>query len=66
MAKTENRYMSLTEAAEYIGIAGKTLYNRLAGYTNKPFPVKPKRVGGRIIFDRKKLDAYMDDVETPG
>jgi predicted DNA-binding transcriptional regulator AlpA len=62
----KQRYMSLTEAALYIGIAPKTLYNRLAGYTTKPFPVKPKRVGGRIIFDREKLDAYMSDTSTPG
>ncbi len=66
MQKPEQRYMSLRETAEYIGIAGKTLYNRLAQDAKKPFPVKPKRVGGRLIFDRQKLDKYMDDTGTPG
>lgn len=66
MKETEQRYLSLRQAAEYIGIAGKTLYNRLAPDAKKPFPIKPKRVGGRLIFDKKVLDEYMADTGTPG
>jgi predicted DNA-binding transcriptional regulator AlpA len=58
--------LNLGESAEYIGIAGKTLYNRLAQNAKHPFPIRPKRVGGRLIFDRQKLDEYMDDTDTQG
>ena len=60
--------MSLREAASYMGISHRTLYNRQYPDAKNPWPdeVRPKRVGGRLIFDRQKLDAYMDDTDTQG
>lgn len=58
---TNRRYMSLKMTAEYIGLSPRTLYNQCAPGAKRLFPVKPKRVGKRLIFDRLELDKYMAD-----
>lgn len=54
------RMLSVDDAARYIGIAAKTIRNRIGPKAKIVFPVKPKRIGGRVLFDVKELDAYID------
>jgi hypothetical protein len=54
------RMLSVEEAARYIGIAAKTIRNRTGPKASDPFPIKPKRIGSRVLFDVKDLDAYLD------
>ncbi|MBC8177223.1 MAG: helix-turn-helix domain-containing protein [Desulfobacteraceae bacterium] len=56
------RLLNVTETARYLGIAPGTLYNRSCRKTKHPFPVKAKRVGGSVRFDKKELDAYIDSI----
>ena len=56
------RLMDLKTAALYIGMAEKTLRNRISRKAENPFPVKPKRQGRKILFDRRDLDAYADSL----
>lgn len=56
------RMLSVSEAASYLGIAEKTLRNRMGKKIENPFPIKPKRIGGRVLFDRKDLDVYIDSL----
>lgn len=58
------RLFTTREAAEYLGLAPRTLYNGSGRKAEKPFPVKPKRYGRRILWDRKDLDAWADSLET--
>ena len=58
------RMLSVDDAARYIGIAAKTIRNRIGPRAQTPFPVKPKRIGGRVLFDLKDLDAYLDRLPT--
>ena len=58
------RMLSVEDAARYIGIAAKTIRNRIGPKAAIPFPVKPKRIGGRVLFDVKELDAYLDLLPT--
>jgi predicted DNA-binding transcriptional regulator AlpA len=53
------RLLSVEETAEYLGLARQTLYNRTSRKSKKPFPVKPKRLGGAVKFDRQELEAYI-------
>ena len=53
------RYLSLKKAAEYLELSPRTLYNQVAPKAKRRFPVQPKRIGKRLIFDRLELDAYM-------
>jgi hypothetical protein len=58
------RMLSVDEAARYIGIAAKTIRNRVGPKAKIAFPVKPTRIGGRMLFDVQKLDEYLDTVPT--
>ena len=58
------RMLSVRESAGYLGIAEKTLRNRLGLKTENPFPVKSKHIGGKVLFDVKDLDAYLDKLPT--
>ena len=53
------KLLTVEMAAEYIGLAPKTLRNRLGRRAKEPFPVKPRRQGrGKIVFLREDLDKY--------
>ena len=58
------RLLSVDQTAVYLGIASKTIRNRISSDAKKPFPVKPKRIGGRVLFDKKELDRYIDSLTT--
>jgi predicted DNA-binding transcriptional regulator AlpA len=58
------RMFSIDEAAHYIGLAAKTIRNRIGPKAGNPFPVKPKHIGGRVLFDLKDLDTYLDRLPT--
>ena len=54
------RLLTVRETAEYLGIATGHLYNLISANAKKPFPVKPKRIGGAVRFDIKALDKYIE------
>lgn len=57
-----NRLMSVEEAAEYLNVSPRTLYNRIAPKAKNPFPVRPKRIGKLVRFDRGQLDQWIDSL----
>ena len=61
------RSMTVDLAAHYIGLAPKTLRNRICRGAVNPFPVKSRRQGGKRMFFKEDLDAYLDGlpVEEP-
>lgn len=56
----QQRLMNIVETARYLSIAPKTIRNRIGRKAENPFPVKPKRIGTRVLFDVKELDRYID------
>ena len=54
------RWLSVEEAAEYLGLAPRTLYNQTGPRAKRPFPVKPRRLGRSVRFDRLEIDAYLE------
>jgi hypothetical protein len=54
------RLMGVADAARYLGLSPKTIRNRLGPKAQDPFPVRPKRIGKRVLFDRADLDAFAD------
>ena len=55
------RLVSITDAALYLGLAVKTLRNRLSDKEN-PFPVRPRYYGGKPLFEVNELDAFVDSL----
>lgn len=60
----EKRLLSVNEAAAYLGLSPRTIYNGVAPNSKAPFPVKPKRIGKAVRFDRKDLDRYVDSLSN--
>jgi len=55
--------LSLKETCLYLGnIPPKSLYNRTGPRSKNPFPVRPKRIGTRLFWDIRDLDAYVDSL----
>jgi len=56
------RLLSIQDAARYLGIAEKTLYNRSHRKATNPFPVKAKKIGNRTLFDARDLERFVDSL----
>ncbi len=56
------RLLSIEEAATYLGMSHRTIYNMVNPKTKKPFPVRPKRLGKLIRFDIIDLDNFIDSL----
>lgn len=59
MSPTDKRLLSCREAAEYLGLSEAALRKRIFLRQIKGLV----RWGGRIYFDRRKLDLYIDSLE---
>jgi predicted DNA-binding transcriptional regulator AlpA len=58
----QKRLLSVEEAARYLGLSPRTIYNAVAPKSKNPFPVKPKRVGKLVKFDVQDLERYVDSI----
>lgn len=58
----QKRLLSTEEAALYLGVATKTLYNQSAPNADKKFPVKPNRIGRKVLWDIRDLDRYIESL----
>lgn len=63
---TRPRLLNIDQTGVYLGISPKTIRNRLGPKAPNPFPVKPKRIGRRVLFDVKDLDSYVDSLPYDG
>jgi excisionase family DNA binding protein len=55
----EKRMMNIKELADYLGLSAQTIYNKLSAGT---FPLKTKRIGRRLKWDRLDVDRYLDQL----
>lgn len=60
----KRRLATVREAAEYLGYRPRTLWNRLAPSSADPFPLKPIRMGRRLVFDWQDLEKFVEDLKT--
>ncbi|MBU4232564.1 MAG: helix-turn-helix domain-containing protein [Proteobacteria bacterium] len=51
------RLLPIPEAAEYLGLAPRTVRNDLC---RKVFPIKPVKYRRKLLFRRDDLDRYID------
>jgi excisionase family DNA binding protein len=58
----KKRLLSVREAAMYLGLSSRTLYNGIAPGSKNPFPVKPRHYGKRRLFEKEHLDAFCDSL----
>lgn len=60
MSEIQKRLLSVEEAAVFLGISARTIYNGIAPKAKKPFPVKAKRIGKLVKFDLRDLESYIE------
>jgi len=58
------RLFTIEETAEYLGISPKTIRNQLGPRAPYQFPVRPKRIGKRVLFGIYDLNSYVDALPT--
>ena len=58
----KRRLLSIQDAALYLSLSPRTIYNGVAPKSKNPFPVKPKRYGKKVLFDVRDLDAFCDSL----
>jgi predicted DNA-binding transcriptional regulator AlpA len=59
---TGKRLLTVKEAAHYLGLSPRTIYNQICPKAKKPFPIQPKRIGGKALFDIRELDRLIDSL----
>lgn len=57
------RLLTVEEAADYLGLSPRTIYNAIAPRSKRPFPVRPISVGKLRRFDIKDLDRYIEEAK---
>jgi predicted DNA-binding transcriptional regulator AlpA len=57
----EKRLLGIGELSEYIGIRPQTIRNRLSRGT---FPIPAKKVCGRVKFDLRDVESYLDKLKA--
>lgn len=53
--------MDIQDLSANTGLSRQTIYNKLSAGT---FPIKTKRIGRRLRWDRKDVDRYLDQLPT--
>jgi predicted DNA-binding transcriptional regulator AlpA len=54
----EKRLLSIKEIGAYLNISPQTIRNRLSAGT---FPIPPIKIGGKLLWDRRKVDRFLDE-----
>lgn len=53
----EKRMLGVKELSGYLGISHQSIYNQLSAGT---FPIKTKRIGRLLKWDRRDVDRFLD------
>ncbi len=53
--------LGINEVADYLGLSPQTIYNKLSAGT---FPIKTKRLGRLLKWDRRDVDHFLDKLPT--
>jgi predicted DNA-binding transcriptional regulator AlpA len=60
--KMERRLLNIKEVAARLGIAPQTVYNGISHKSSKPFPIRAKRWGRKVLFDSRDVDRFIDSM----
>jgi hypothetical protein len=64
MVDAKPRLLSVDAAAKILGISAKTIRNRLGRKAKHPFPITPKYIGTRVLFDERDIYIFIDSLPT--
>ena len=56
------RLLSVEEAANFLGLSPRSIYNRIGPKSHNPFPIRQKRIGKLVRFDLRDLQEFVDSL----
>ena len=56
----EPRLLTIDDLVHYTGVAKQTIYNSRNPKSRNNFPIEGKKIGGRLLWDKRQVDAYLD------
>ncbi|MBW2096595.1 MAG: helix-turn-helix domain-containing protein [Deltaproteobacteria bacterium] len=62
LGSRKKRFLSVQETAQYLGISPQTVCNKISCATEHQLPLKPKRIGRRVLFDIDDLNKYLESL----
>ena len=60
--KNVSALLTINEVAEILQISPRSIYNQVRKKADKQFPIRVRRVGKLIRFDRKDVEKYIADL----
>jgi predicted DNA-binding transcriptional regulator AlpA len=54
--------LTVEETARRLGLRRQTIYNGIGRRAKKRFPLRPKRIGGKPLFDNKDIEAFIESL----
>jgi len=64
MEKPLKRLLNVEEAATYLGLSPRTIYNAVCRKSKRPFPIPVKRIGKLVKFDIRDLERFVDSLSN--
>jgi predicted DNA-binding transcriptional regulator AlpA len=56
----EKRLLSIKEISVYLNLRPQTIRNKLSAGT---FPILPIKIGGKLLWDKKMVDRFLDNAK---
>lgn len=54
------KLLNVKETAEYLNMSAATIYNGISKRAKRPFPIKPVRIHGKVLFAIRDLEAFIE------
>ena len=58
----KNRLLNAEELANYLQLAKQTIYNKCSKNAKHPLPIKPIRIGRRLLFRLSDVEKYIESL----
>ena len=60
--KVNDKLLTIREVAKILQISERSIYNRVRKGSERPFPIRVKRVGKLIRFAARDVQRYVDEL----
>lgn len=58
----EQRLLTVEQVAHLLGLSVRGLYNACCPHAKNPFPIRAKRIGRALRFDRREVEAFIENL----
>ncbi|MDY6986955.1 MAG: helix-turn-helix domain-containing protein [Thermodesulfobacteriota bacterium] len=59
---SDKRLLTVKETADLLRISPRTIYNQIGPGAQRPFPIRPRRVGRLVRFAASDIQRYLNSI----